>query len=156
MAANVQVMGGVNRGMGGNKESLSAFRKNTADVSDALLNIAGIGTLNGQRADKDDPRPVYAHEEFPMMVYKPNQEAIVTDRKDLEEHMGRGWRKEPYIKAQVETLPPAEEKKLLMDQISKLEAERTAQTDLITKQGAMLEAMERRLNAMEDMGAKRK
>ena len=122
MGAHVSVIG-VQDGMGGLKESQAKFRKHHQEVGDALLNISGVGTSTGDKVDKDEERPGYKHQEFPKMLYKPNEEVIVSNKADMEVHTKAGWREEPYPRPQIAVLDPATEKKNLMDTNQQLQAQ---------------------------------
>jgi hypothetical protein len=141
MAASISVIG-VQDGMGGLKESQAKFRKHHGEVGDALLNISGVGTATGAAVDKDEPRPGYQHQEFPKMLYKPNEEVIVTNKADMDAHLRAGWRDEPYLKPQVAVLDPATEKKALMETNAQQQAQLTVQNEMIQKLQARLEALE--------------
>ena len=91
MAAQVSVLG-VQSGMGGLKESQAKFRKHHTEVGDALMNVSGVGTSTGQPVDKDEPRPGYQHQEYPKMLYKPNEETIVKTATEFRSALAGGWR----------------------------------------------------------------
>lgn len=124
--ANVSVMGGIAT-EGGLKEAQAVQRRHNAEVADALLNISGIGTADGEAAHKDDPRPAYAHQAFPKMLYKPapgvDGQKVVMHEQEMREAIGSGWREEPYPVVQIAVLDPATEKKNLLDTNAQLQAQ---------------------------------
>ena len=142
MGANVTVLG-VNSGMGGLKESLTKFKKHHEEVGEALMNISGVGTANGEKVDKDEPRPPYQHQAFPKMVYHADgRELTVNDTVAHADAKKRGFRDEWYPKPQVQVLDPATEKKALLDERDQLRAQLATQGDLLAKLAARLETIE--------------
>lgn len=136
-AEHVQVLGGVNDGMGGLEESRAVFKKHSREVGDALLNLSGIGTMTGEPAKKDDERPGYdpRGNEFPAMIYHPEKgEEIVNTRAELDQMLKMGWREEPYIKPQVALEDPKTEKLMLQKQLKEKDGEIATLAD---KQSAM-------------------
>lgn len=117
MTSGVTVTG-IQKEMGGLKESQIQFRKHQAEVGDALLNVA-------EGRDKDDPRPAYKHQEFPKMIYHPEKgTVIVKDEIELDEYLrADGWRLEPYLKPQVALEDPKTEKLLLQKQLREKDGE---------------------------------
>ena len=116
--ANVQVTG-IQRTMGGLKESMTAFRKHHAEVADALLNISGVGTDGGQMVDKDEARKPYEHKEWPRMAYHADgREEVCVTPADFNALRPKGFRMEPYPKVQVALADPKSEKAELQRQLA--------------------------------------
>ena len=124
--------------MGGLKESLAKFRKHHHDVGDALLNISGVGTPNGESVDQDEPRPTYVHQDYPRTMYHADlrQETVqdATEQKALE---AQGFRTKPYARPQIAVHDPATEKKELVDRNRELQG-------TISQLLERLEALEKR------------
>lgn len=137
--ANVSVIGAINEGTGGLKESQSAFRKHHHDVGDALLNISGIGTATGEAVDKDEPRPAYEHQDYPKMLFHANgSEKVVRNEKEHKAAEKLDFRTVPYPKAQVHVGDPQAEKKELLDRNRDLEGKISILTENFEKQQAQL------------------
>lgn len=131
MPAQITVIG-MQREAGGLKESIGAFRKHHGEVATALLNISGIGTITGDPVDKDDPRMPYEYQEWPRMVYHGDgREVVVVDQDEFAEHIAVGFRAKPYPKPQVVVGNPAEEKKLLIDQLADRDAKLAKQNEML-------------------------
>lgn len=144
MAANVSVSG-MPREMGGLKESISAFRKHHHEVGGALLNISGVGTVEGKPVDKDEPRMTYdpKNHPFPKMIYHAEHgELVVNDQHELEEALRQKYRLEPYLKPQVALADPKAEKLATDAKIKAQEGTINAQNDMLLKMQARLEALE--------------
>ena len=141
--ANVTVMGGVHT-EGGLKEAQAVQRRHNAEVADALLNISGVGTANGQPVHKDDIRKPYVHQDFPMMLYKETEEKVVLHEAEKKQALAEGWRVEPFPKVQIAVLDPAMEKKNLLDTNNQLQAQLVRQQELMEKMAARLESLEGR------------
>ncbi len=123
---SVAVMGGVATEFG-LKTAQTVQRKHNQDVAEKLLNISGIGTQGGQPVHMDDPRPAYAHQQFPKMLYKPDPgekgEKIVLTQTEMAVAIQDGWREEPYPRVQIAVLDPASEKKALLDTNNQLQSQ---------------------------------
>lgn len=123
---SVQVFGGIQKGEGGFKESMKAFRTHHKEQGDQLLNIAdGI--------DKDDARPAYIHKQFPKMLYKPTDEKVVMHEQEMKDAIETGWREEPYPRVQIAVLDPATEKRALIDRNGQMEAQIVLMQEQINK-----------------------
>ena len=145
MPASVTVMGLTERPMGGLKESMAVFTKHHKEVGDALLNISGIGTVDGQMADKDEPRLLYNPNDhrWPTRVHHSDgREQDVADKAELDAAVKAGFRREPYRKPQVHVADPATEKKALMDQLADQRQQNVVLTDQLTKLADRLSALE--------------
>ena len=140
--ANIMVMGQLDDMEHGLPESLAAFDKNNRETTDALMNLSGIGTVDGKKVHHTTPRPAYQPQPFPAMLYKPGEEITVTDAAELADAQRRGYRTEPYLKPQVEVLDPAQEKKNLMETNKQLQAQLIQQQETVAKLAERLEAME--------------
>jgi hypothetical protein len=136
---------GMGNDMGGLKESLTAFRKHHKEVGAALLNISGVGTVTGGPVDKDEERPAYRHQEWPIMLYHADgREVIVGDpdapegrnKADIKAHLDLGFRREPYVKPQIQVLDPATEKKELLATNRQLQAQITLMNEQLQKLAA--------------------
>ena len=139
---NVTVMG-TPRAMPGLKGSLASFRKAEAERGDALLNIAGVGTIDGNPCDPEDPRPAYQRQEWPRMIYHADgREVIVNTTEEMKAKFDQGFRKEPYMRPQVAVLDPAAEKKLLIDQLAEERALRAKSDELLKQLADRLQSME--------------
>lgn len=137
--ANVSVIGAINEGMGGLKESQSAFRKHHHDVGDALLNISGIGTVTGEAVDKDEPRPTYEHRDYPKMLFHANgSEKIVRNEREHKAAEKLEFRTTPYAKAQIHVGDPQAEKKELVDRNTQLQGQVSVLTENFEKLQAQL------------------
>jgi hypothetical protein len=135
----ITVAGVTSDTVGGLKESLARTRKHYQEVGDALLNISGIGTEAGVPVDKDDPRPPYAHQHFPRMVYHAEKgELTVQGDKELTEAKKAGYRLEPYPKLQIAVADAATEKKAQSDIITRMEGMLRAQAEQIEKLTAQI------------------
>lgn len=130
---------------GGLKASLTAHRKHQEDVANALLNISGIDTITGGPVDKDDPRAPYVHQPWPCAMYHPDgRYEVAATPKDMEELKTRGFRTEPYPRAQVAIGDPAAEKKELERKLKEKDGEIATLTDNLSKILARLEAIEKK------------
>ena len=135
MAGAVTVMG-VERELEGLKESLSRFRKHHEEVANALLNISGIGTMTGDVADKDDPRPAYVRQEWPKHVYHADgRDKTVADSAELQLEMDEGFRLEPYQKPQIAVHDPKSEKAALEARLKQQDATIAQLQDMVLKLG---------------------
>ena len=139
--ANVQVTG-IQRTMGGTRESMTAFRKHHAEVADALLNISGIGTPDGQPVDKDEPRKAYEFQEWPKMVYHADgrQEVCVTPT-DFNSLRPKGFRTEPYPTVQVAMLDPKAEKVEFQRQLSEKDGKIATLAEKLDRLAVQMEAL---------------
>lgn len=138
MPANIQVMG-VTRAMGGLKESQNEFRKHNGDVAVALLNVA-------EGMDKEDPRPMYIHQEFPFRLYHADgREADATDQEHKEFLLTKGYRVKPFPKAQVALEDPKTEKLILEKQLKEKDGQIASLGDLQRLMQDRLEALEAKL-----------
>ena len=158
MSANVHVAGLMTRREGGLKESLAEFRKHHQGTGDALLNISGVGTIDGLPCDKEDPRPVYNPKDhpFPSMVYHAEKgELVVNNHEELKDALNRGWRKEPLIRAQVALEDPRTEKLALQKELKEKDGQIAILTDTMTKMMDRLEAMELREREAADQPSKK-
>jgi hypothetical protein len=143
MPGTVFVSGLVKDGMGGLKESQTAFRKHHKDVANALLNISGIDTPTGEAVDKDEERMPYVKQAFPMMIYHPEKgEMTVYEASELKEAQRSGWRQEPYIKVRITMNDPGAEK-------AALEAKLKEQNGVIVQQNDLLQKLLDRVAALE-------
>lgn len=133
----VTVMGGVTA-EGGLKEAIAVQRRHNALVADSLLNISGVGTVTGAPVHKDDPRPVYVHQEYPKMLYKPTDEKVVLHEQEELDAVSAGWREKPYPKVQIAVLDPATEKKALLDTNNQLQAQMIRMQEQMDKMTAAL------------------
>ena len=130
----VSVIGQINEGMGGLKESLGAFRKHHIAVGDALLNISGVGTATGAPVDKHEARPPYKHDAYPAMLFHADgRQEIVEDAESEKELKELGFRPEPYLKPRVALHDPHQEKKELLDRNRELGAQVTILTETLQK-----------------------
>src|ERR1700676_1079016 len=87
---------------GGIEESIGVFKANEEKRSAGLLNLAGVGTIDGKPAKLFAPRPAYVHQEYPRMLYHADGRDMVVD--DAEEHeimKDAGFRNRPYEKPQI-------------------------------------------------------
>ena len=145
--ANVNVMGGITN-EGGLKAAQAIQRRHNAEVADALLNISGVGTANGQPVHKDDARPAYQHQQFPKMLYRPlpgeEGEKIVLHQKEMDESLQSGWQEEPYPRVQIAVLDPATEKAAMKAHNDQLAAQLIQQNEAIQKMMARLEAIDKK------------
>lgn len=133
MGANISVIG-LNDGMGGLKESLSKFRKHHSEVGDALMNISGVGTKDGNPVDKDEARAPYEHQDFPRMLYHAEgMEELAQDLAGQRALVERGFRLVPFTKPQVQVNDPATEKKELLDRNRALAGELTLQREELAR-----------------------
>jgi hypothetical protein len=149
--AIVQVMG-AEQTAGGLKESMAKFRKHHAEEGDQLLNVSGIGTVTGERVDKDDPRMPYVKQSFPKMIYHPEKgELTVYDEAELKAHLAKGYRTEPYPKAQVALEDPKAEKAALELKLKQKDGEIASLNDVLVRAMARLDALE---SKNEDKGKK--
>lgn len=140
--ANITVSG-MPREMGGLKESQTAFRKHHIEVGDALLNVSGIGTIDGKPKDKDEPRPPYKKQDLPKMLYHPEKgEHICYSKAEVEEKLKTGWRKEPYRKPQVALEDPRAEKFALQKQLKEKDGQITALGDQLQRALDRLDRLE--------------
>ena len=141
MAANVTVSG-MPREMGGLKESITAFRKHHTEVGDALLNISGVSTVTGQPMDKDDPRMPYVHQEWPKMVYHADgREEVCVTPEDFHALRPKGFRMEPYPKAQVAMQDPKTEKVMLQKELKEKDGQIATLTDTLARLSARVEEL---------------
>lgn len=152
MALGVTVIG-MQRDGGGLKKALAEVTRYNKIVSDAVLNVSGIDTATGQPVDEDEPRAAYDptadRNQWPKMVYHlDGREATVFNFKEVKEAEGKGYRTEPYLKPQVAVVDPATEKKLLLDRLNQLEAEKTQNADIAFRAMQRLEGLEARFAAM--------
>lgn len=139
----VNVVGLPNDGMGGLKESLSAFRKHHQQVGDALLNISGIGTATGGPVDKDEPRPKFEGTPYPRMLYHADgREAIAGTPAEAKALEKASFRADPYPKPQVPVGDPRQEKKELLDRNRELAGQVSVLTETLQKMAERLEALE--------------
>ena len=127
---------GMQKEMGGLKESMAAWRRNTVEVSDALLNIT-------EGKDKDDARQPYAFQGYPTALYRPDKMEFANSSQEKAELIRRGFRPEPYPKPQIEVLDPAIEKKALRDKNDELQGQIIRQQDALSKMMERLEALEK-------------
>jgi len=131
------------REMGGLKESQNAFKKHHIEVGNALLNISGVGTADGEPKDKDDPRPAYIPQQFPKMIFHAEKgELVVEHQEELDLHLKRGYRLEPYPKPQVAIEDPKVEKAALQAQLKKKDGEIASLADTLQRAIARLDALE--------------
>jgi|SRR5579862_1576815 len=141
--ATVNVIGQINEGMGGLKESLTTFRKHHQQVGDALLNISGIGTATGEPVDKDEERPKYEFQPYPRHVYHADRrEQIVANEAEFKLAVKAGFRADPYPRPQVAVGDPQQEKKELLDRNRALQGEVSKQQELIEQLADRLAALE--------------
>ena len=139
MAGEVTVMGD-QPNVGDIDESLAVFRKHHQNVADVLLNLS-----EGKR--KDDSRPSYEFQAWPKMVYHADGgHAIVNDEKEMRELEKKGYRKEPFLKAQVAELTPHEQSVALKAQNKALMEQVNSQADLIRKMNEKLEVLSAKVN----------
>lgn len=134
-----------NDGTGGLKESLGATRKHFREVGDALLNISGTGTVDGLPVDKDEPRPTYdpRANQWPMAAYHADGRFETAETPDqLQEFIQKGFRREPYPKAQVALNDPATEKKELQRKLTEKDGQIASLQDLFEKALQRLDALE--------------
>lgn len=137
MPADITVIG-VNDGMGGLKESLAKFRKHHVEVGDALMNVSGVGTATGAMVDKDEPRPLYEHQDYPRMLYHADgREKTVNGIEDQREAEKIGFRTKPYLRPAVHLADPQTEKRELLDRNRELTAR-------LAELAERLEAVEKR------------
>ena len=140
--ANITVSG-MPRTMGGQKESISAFRKHWIDVGNALLNVSGIDTATGEPTDKDEPRMPYVYQPFPKMVFHAEKgELTVENQFELDEALRQKYRLEPYLKPQVAVQDPRVEKAELQKKLSEQSGQNTALADALQKALARIDALE--------------
>lgn len=143
--SNVMVAGMAGDGMGGLKESITKFRKHHEEVSAALLNISGVGTVTGGPVDKDEPRPAYVHQPWPKHTYHADgRDLIVLDADELKDAREHGYRLEPYPKPQVALGDPKAEKVAVQKALTQKDGEIAALTDLVQKMNARLEGVEKK------------
>jgi hypothetical protein len=146
--ANVTVSG-MPREMGGLKESQVAFMKHHKEVADALLNISGIGTIDGKPHDKDDPRPPYVHQDWPKMVYHAEHgELVVEDQHELDEALRQRYRPEPYLKPQVALADPRAEKFALQKELKEKDGQITTLADQMRRMQDQMTEMAAKLEAI--------
>lgn len=140
--ANITVSG-MPRTMGGQKESISAFRKHWIDVGNALLNVSGIDTATGEPTDKDEPRMPYVYQPFPKMVFHAEHgELTVENQQELDEALKQKYRLEPYIKPQVAMADPKAEKVALQKELKEKDGQINTLADKLTKALERLDALE--------------
>lgn len=146
--ANISVMGGIQT-EGGLKEAAAVQRRHNAEVADALLNISGIGTADGQPAHKDEPRPPQAHGQYPKMLYRPlpdeKGQLVVLHAEEEHAAIAKGWREEPYPKVQIEVLDPAREKAALKAKLDESESQLIQQNSVMLQMKETMEAMQAQL-----------
>ena len=143
MPANIVVTGQLRKNVDPLKESQVAFRKHQAEVGDAVLNVSGIGTPNGEPLDKDDPRPPYVHQEWPKVMYHADGRFLeVANSAEMEEATVGSFRLKPYPKVQVAVADPATEKKELLATNRNLQGQIVSQQELIERMEARLTEME--------------
>jgi hypothetical protein len=141
MAAGVSVTG-MPREMGGLRESMSAFRKHHHEVGDALLNISGVGTIDGQPADKDEPRQPYVRQDYPKMVYHADgREEICATQADFNALRPKGFRAEPYPKVQIAMADPKAEKVALQKSLAEKDGQLATMADMLSKMQAQIDAL---------------
>lgn len=133
------VVAGMGAKVGGTKESVAAFRKHHEDLSRQLLNVA-------EGLDKDDPRPILAPQEYPMMIYSPRGSVVVKSAQERDKYFEQGYRMQPYPKPQVLINDPKTEKLEMQRENKELRGQLTSQQDQINKLEQML---------MESMAQKR-
>lgn len=156
MSANVSVMGGVQDSMGGIRESVAKFSKNNAEVAEALLNISGVGTADGKPVHKDDPRPPYVGQEFPMMLYHADgRTQEVQHAGEVAEQKGFGFRVQPYPPVRVHINDPKTEKLELETKLKQQAAINASQADIIAQMSERLQALEVAKNQEEIAEKKR-
>lgn len=106
-------------------ESITKFRKHHGEVGAALLNIE-------DGLDENAERPAYVYQAFPTMVYHADgREKIAGNAKEVEELTKAGFRGKPYPKPQIVVGNPAEEKKVLMDQLADRDAKLAKQNEML-------------------------
>lgn len=122
MGAETIVGIGLQPGAEGLTEAHGEWRRHHIDASEKLMNLSGIGTPDGKPVNKDAPRTPYVKQDFPTMVRKPDAEKVVNNQEELQRHLDAGWRREPYIKPQVEVLDAAAEKNILKSELAASQA----------------------------------
>ena len=127
---------GVQKEMGGLKESMAAWRRNNVEVSNALLNIT-------EGKDKDEVRQSYVFQPYPTALYRPDKMEFANSSQEKANLIQRGFRPEPYPKPQIEVLDPAVEKKALQDKNNELQGQIIRQQDALSKMMERLEALEK-------------
>ena len=135
MAANISAIGLVQE-PGGLEESLAKFRMHHKEVGDALLNLSGVGTIDGHSAKLFDPRPVYNPKDnpFPRMLHHADGRQIIV-KNEAEEVAQRplGFRRDPYARVQVAMADPQEEKARLMRENAELKGQMTTLQERMEK-----------------------
>ncbi len=120
--------------VGGLKESQAAFRRHHQHLGDALLNISGIDTIDGQPVDKDEPRPPYQHRDWPRMIYHADgREVVVFGPGQLREKLKEGFREEGYPKKQVLVADAVTEKREALDREKDTQAQIRSLLDELNK-----------------------
>lgn len=152
MALGVTVIG-VQKDGGGLKRAMAEIIKHNKSVADALLNVSGIGTATGEPVDEDDPREAYDPKadknQWPKMLYHPDGRQVLSfNFIEVKDAQAKGFRLEPYIKPQVAVLDPATEKKMLLDRLNQMEAEKTQNADIASRALQRLEELEARFAAL--------
>jgi hypothetical protein len=142
---------------GGLKESLAKFTRHHQEEAGQLLNISGIDTVDerGNKnvpVDKDDPRMPYVHQSFPVMVYHAERkpavgtcepgEAVAQNQEELDGLLRRGYRAEPYPRAQVQLEDPRQEKAALQQELKEKDGELARLRDENAKTRERLEVIE--------------
>jgi hypothetical protein len=141
--ANVQVFGVPGREMPGLKGALATFRKSEQERGDALLNIAGVGTVDGQMADVEDPRPPYVYQPWPKLMYHADgREQQVDNQAEAEEAGAKGFRHMPYPKPQVAIEDPRVEKARLIQDAADARALNAQLLERLTQVTERLAALE--------------
>jgi len=105
-------------------ESLDAFKTNEEKRARGLLNLVGVGTIDGKPAKLQAYRPEYVHQEYPRMVYHADGRDMIVD--DAEEHeimRQNGFRDRPWDKPRVAVADPGVEKKILQDKLQQKDGE---------------------------------
>ena len=155
--AGVQVAGMLAGKGGGLKESQVAFRKHFTEMGHALLNISGVGTIDGEPVDKDEDRLPYdpRANQWPKAAYHADGRfEVAVTATDMEELVSRGFRKEPYPKIQIAIGDPQAEKKELQRQLAEKTGQIAALTEAVQKKDEVLSDIMRRMEALE--GARKK
>lgn len=164
MALGVTVLG-VQRDGGGIKRALAENAKHNKAVADALLNVSGINTIvrdeTGKIIERGSNKAVHEDEEreaynpnddrnqWPKMMYHSDgREVLVFNFVETKDAASKGYREQPYLKAQVAVMDPAEEKKRLLDRLNHMEAEKNQATDLAIRAMQRLEDLEGRFADM--------
>ncbi len=160
MALGVTVVG-VQRDGGGIKRALAENVKHNKAVADALLNVSGINTIvrdeNGRVLERGSNKPVHEDEErevydpkaeknqWPKMLYHADgRDALAFGLNDIKDLESKGYRREPYLKPQVAVLDPATEKKVLLERLTQMEADRNQNADIAVRAMQRLEELEAR------------